>query len=189
MRESIARIGWAWTIALLLPFAIFTLSGAQEAAEEMAPVQYVGAKKCSICHKSAKQGRQFWIWQQSKHAMAWVTLVNPEAKALAAKLGIEDPQRSEKCLRCHTTAYGVPGIQKATTLKAEDGVGCEACHGPGSRYKTAKIMEDRALAIRNGLIVPDENVCRRCHNKQSPTYKKFVYSEFVKEIAHPVPKD
>ncbi len=114
-------------------------------------------------------------------------LATPEALKIAKAKGIDDPQKSEKCAKCHTTAYGADAKLLTATFKGEDGVGCEACHGPGSNYKTLKIMKDRALAVQNGLIVPDEKTCVKCHNAESPTYKKFVFAEFYKKIAHPVP--
>ena len=33
-----------------------------------------------------------------------------------------------------------------------------------------------------------EKECVKCHNEESPTYKKFVFAEKVKMVAHPVPK-
>ena len=29
---------------------------------------YVGAAKCKICHKTEKQGKQYPIWEEGKHA-------------------------------------------------------------------------------------------------------------------------
>jgi hypothetical protein len=135
-----------------------------------------------------KQGKQLAIWQASPHAKAWATLATPEAKKIAEGKKIADPQKSEKCAKCHTTGYGAAANLKAETFKVEDGVGCEACHGAGSNYKTMKIMKDKALAAQSGLITPDEKTCVKCHNAESPTHKKFVYAEFAKKIAHAIPK-
>ena len=46
---------------------------------------------------------------------------------------------------------------------AEIGVGCEACHGPGSDYFTWRIMKDPERATANGLWRPTREVCMRCH--------------------------
>ena len=195
MRESVIRIGWVVGIGLLcvMPFVILVLfavatsARAQEAPK--GPAQYVGVEKCAgVCHKSEKQGKQFVIWQGSPHAKAWAVLATPEALKIAKAKGIDDPQKSEKCARCHTTGYGVDAKLRAETFKVEDGIGCEACHGAGSNFKTMKIMKDKALAMQNGLILPDEKFCVKCHNAESPTYKKFVFAEFYKQIAHPIPK-
>jgi hypothetical protein len=41
--------------------------------------------------------------------------------------------------------------------------------------------------MKNGLILPTEEVCKTCHNEESPTYRPFNYEEKVKVIAHPDP--
>src|SRR3546814_17372798 len=43
---------------------------------------------------------------------------------IARNLGIGDPAKAQMCLGCHSTA----GTARA--VPAEDGVGCESCHGP-----------------------------------------------------------
>jgi hypothetical protein len=48
-------------------------------------------------------------------------------------------------------------------------------------------MKNRELAMKNGMILPTEEVCKTCHNPESPTYKPFVYAEKVAIIAHPDP--
>jgi hypothetical protein len=196
MKESVAKIGWVVGVGLLfvMPFVILVLFAVATSARAQdapkGPPQYMGVEKCAgVCHKTEKQGKQLAIWQESAHAKAWATLATPEAKEIAKKKGIEDPQKSEKCAKCHTTAYGADAKLLTATFKVEDGVGCETCHGPGSNYKTLKIMKDRALAVQNGMIVPDEKTCVKCHNAESPTHKKFVFAEAYKKIAHPVPKE
>jgi hypothetical protein len=158
--------------------------------EDAAPkAQYVGAETCAkFCHKTAKQGEQLKIWQESAHAKAYETLGTDAAKAIAKKQGIDDPQKSDKCLKCHTTAYGASADQLASTYSIEEGIGCERCHGPGSNYKKMGIMKDKEKAIAAGLIIPDEKVCVQCHNENSPTHKVFKYDEYFKKIAHMIPK-
>jgi hypothetical protein len=41
--------------------------------------------------------------------------------------------------------------------------------------------------MAKGLILPDEKVCKKCHNEQSPHYKGFNYKEYVAKIAHDDP--
>ena len=69
----------------------------------------------------------------------------------------------------------------------EEGVGCEACHGPGSLYKSRKIMKDKEASMKVGLIIPDEKTCIKCHNEESPTFKEFKYAEMLEKVAHPYP--
>lgn len=159
----------------------------------LAAPQYVGSDKCRMCHRKPEQGEQFGAWEKSDHAKAYATLATAEAKEVGKKVGVSDPQNDPKCLKCHTTGHGEPASAFDAKFDVAEGVGCEACHGPGSEYGKKKPME---AAMRGeideasiGLVVaPDEQQCKTCHNEESPTYKPFNYKEKVKEIAHPIPE-
>lgn len=133
---------------------------------------YVGAKKCKTCHKA-----EFKSWSETGHAKAWDLLSAEEQK---------DP----KCNGCHMTG---------TTAKdvVLTGVECEACHGAGADYKSAKIMSkkkwkadpeaQKKLALAAGLIMPDEKTCVKCHTKEgNPNFKEFKFEERAK-LVHPAP--
>lgn len=151
--------------------------------------EFVGAGKCALCHKTEKQGKQYQIWLDSAHANAYETLGKPGARELAATLGIEDPQKSGKCLRCHSTAYFF-GEQKVTeAIPVEEGVSCESCHGPGKDYLKLSVMKDRAASVAAGLAVAGEQTCLRCHNDTAPNVKAFHYDESLEKIRHPVLKE
>ena len=76
-------------------------------------------------------------------------------------------------------------------LSLEDGISCEACHGPGSEYRTItkmrKISTGELDKSEVGMIEADEKLCKTCHNKNSPTYKTFNFNKALKIIHHPVP--
>lgn len=150
--------------------------------------EFVGVSKCALCHKKPEKGEQFRIWQESKHAKAFETLGTPEAKAAAAKLGIDDPQTSGKCLKCHSTAYGFSELKVTEAIPVEEGISCESCHGPGKDYMKKSMMEDRDAAIGAGLAIPDENTCRKCHNEESPSFKVFDFKERWELIKHNIPE-
>lgn len=167
----------------LMIFMLSTVVMAEEAAH-----QYVGAAKCKICHKAEKKGDQYGKWEASKHSKAYEVLASEAAIAIGKDKGIENPQTSDQCLKCHVTAFGAAAEAKAESFDQTEGVGCEACHGPGSDYKKMSVMKDLAAAKDAGLIVPTEETCVTCHNEESPTYKEFKYAEFYKIIAHPDPE-
>jgi nitrate/TMAO reductase-like tetraheme cytochrome c subunit len=121
-----------------------SLATAAVAAE---PV-YMGAKFCRTCHSSADNDRHH-LWLQSAHASAFEVLKGVE------KI---DPE----CLSCHTTGYGKPSSEK-TTGKDLRGVQCEACHGPGSEYKSMRVMKDPESARENGLQEVTRDTCLGCH--------------------------
>lgn len=154
--------------------------------------KYVGAKTCMPCHMTPKSGAAYKIWQGTAHSKAFATLATPAALEIAKKKGIADPQKDEKCVKCHDTAFGAAAAQLAPTFKAGEGVGCEVCHGPGSDYKAMQVMKDidtgKIKGETVGLVKPDEKACVKCHNSESPTFKEFKFAEAVKKIAHPTPK-
>lgn len=151
---------------------------------------YIGAAKCGkMCHNSEKKGAQYTKWQQGPHAKAFKTLETDKAKEVAKKAGIEgDPQKTASCVKCHVTAHGVADERLESTFKKDKGVQCESCHGPGSEYKSFSVMKNKEKALAKGMIEPTKEVCTKCHNEESPTYKPFKYEERVKEIAHPNPQ-
>jgi hypothetical protein len=156
--------------------------------------QLVGAPACKICHQKEKDGDQWGIWEKSAHAKAFETLASDEAKKIAAEKGIDDPQAAPECLRCHTTHHflGMETVELAKRNKYEisEGVGCEVCHGPGSEYKSKKVMEDREAALAAGMQLHEgADHCLQCHNEESPTFKPFDFKERWAQIAHPIPEE
>jgi hypothetical protein len=119
-----------------------------------------------------------------------VTLTKSYTKAFAKKRGIDNPLTDWRCRKCHVTAFGVPAERLGAKYRDEDGVGCEACHGPGGDYFnkdhwTADPAQLRAMGFR---IYTDLNerdqMCRACHNQLSPTYKPFNVEAFSAAIRH-----
>ena len=141
---------------------------------------YVGAAKCKICHKSEKQGKQFLIWEESKHSKSFLALASEEVKA-----EVPDAPENPECLKCHS-----PFHEKAPELK-EEGITCEVCHGPGSAYKKLSIMKNREESIKNGLIIYDsaeaiKNQCLTCHEMAHD--KPYDFEAAWEKIKHQVPE-
>jgi len=134
---------------------------------------YVGINGCKMCHKGASKGEVFEKWEKTPHAKAFETL---KAKK---------EEKNPKCLECHVTGFGSTGYKVGDANAAKfEGVQCEACHGPGSAYKSLSIMKDKKQSMANGLIEPNEALCKKCHNPKSPTFKGFKFAEAVKKIDH-----
>jgi hypothetical protein len=108
-------------------------------------------------------------WLETKHAQS-MTALNAE------KGETKDP----KCVKCHVTGFGdTTAYTLANPNEEFANVGCEACHGPGSDYKSISVMKDREKAIAAGLVIPNEKTCRGCHNEESPTFKEFDYAKML----------
>lgn len=171
---------------------------------------YVGNSKCKICHKKVTAGEQFAKWEAGPHAKSFEVLKSEESAKIAADLGITAKAwKAPECLKCHTTGFGAGGYEVkcddfwkpaeddkagAKAVKRMQGlqdVGCEACHGAGSKYKSKKKMQaifaGELDGTTVGLTTIDEKTCTVCHNEESPTYKPFNYDEKIGEVSHPVP--
>jgi hypothetical protein len=178
-----------FSMLALLVLTVFTVGTIAQDKD----FKYVGVKNCKMCHSSKKSGEAYKIWEASAHAKAYLTLASEESKAIAKKMSIDDPQKSDQCLSCHTTGHGQAASKFEKTYTQEEGVSCEACHGAGSAYNTMKIMKQiTAGDVKGadyGLLQPNEANCKTCHNEKSPTFKGFDFNEYVAMIAHPTPKE
>jgi cytohesin len=145
--------------------------------------RYVGSETCLNCHSDS--GRAQGVpWMRSRHAHAYWRLGADWALFLARLRphyqDLDDPIDDERCHLCHVTAAQDPDALFAATYSKEEGVSCEACHGPGSLYVTTEVMSDREAFLANGGRIPDESTCRSCH-RNSDT---FDFDEMWPKIAH-----
>jgi hypothetical protein len=84
------------------------------------PAKVLGPDSCVKCHAGEQQQ-----WQLTPHYATFDTLHrNPEAKAIAAKLGLRSVKRNDECTKCHFTTQEVDGRNRVVA-----GVSCESCHG------------------------------------------------------------
>jgi hypothetical protein len=187
-------------VRLLLPACFCLLFLAASPETRATEFKYAGAKKCKSCHGKERIGNQYASWLDTKHAKAYETLASDKAREWAAEASVDDPQQSEKCVKCHVTAYDVAPERLGIKFVREDGVQCEGCHGAGNSYRKKKIMRDRDLAVEKGLVLQSEEICVECHNDESPAWDPerytladgtkvgFDYDQAVEEIAHAIPE-
>jgi len=152
-------------IAVIIVF-VFSLVYTEE-------FRFVSVSMCFVCHFGIKKGLVYEKWKETPHARAFATL-----KAVGE-------EKNPQCLVCHTTGFNAGGYEIGDIDgSAFEGVQCESCHGPGSVYKILAYMKDKKKALANGMIEPTEDVCRKCHNENSPTFKGFDYKKFTAAIDH-----
>lgn len=187
----------------LLPFV--TLESSTEAAPEPnvcllteasdaglpADPKFLGAKKCKSCHNDEATGSVYDKWEAGPHAKAFETLAGAEAKSIAKELGIEDPQKSDKCLKCHITGFGLDKEMFKKGFEVAQGVQCETCHGAGEEHfkvrfkeKMKKVETPAPIGEGETHSVRDPKFCLQCHNDESPTYKDFCFKEKMAKIEH-----
>lgn len=97
-----------------------------------------------------------------------------------------------KCGPCHMTAYSPEGhqdnLEGMIGTWAEDGIGCEECHGPGGTH----LQKQTAESI---TINRDPELCGKCHQRggigpQPPAKKGFIkHHEQINELKAGVHKD
>ena len=117
---------------------------------------YVGVNQCKMCHM-----KQYNVWKDTAHAKAFDVLKPAD-------------QAKPECIKCHITGDN----------KELKGVQCEACHGPGSEYKSFAVMKNVKEAEAKGLVPKPVNVCVKCHNKNSPNFKGFDFNTAWPKIKH-----
>jgi len=146
---------------------------------KVSPHQFKGVASCasSNCHggvaprnATAVLQNEYVTWSKhDKHSKAWQSLVTAEGKRIGAHLGISNPEREPWCLRCHSTFVADP-LLVAPEFRAEDGVGCESCHGAAGGYlrehTSAKSTHQNNVAL--GLVDLSDlkvraNNCVTCH--------------------------
>lgn len=99
--------------------------------------QYLGSQTCANCHRA-----QFEQWQTTQHAHAFADL---QAKKKDA---------TPECVQCHVVGYNkTGGFVGAETHSKLENVGCESCHGLGTRHDS--------FTKTSGKVA--EAVCTTCH--------------------------
>ena len=150
--------------------------------------RYVGSKICMECHTGPDRGQQDVLWMRSRHAHAYWRLGSDWALYLARLRphyqDLDDPLHDERCTLCHVTGSQDPNALYDASFRPQEGVSCEACHGPGSNYVTVEAMSDPDAFAAAGGRVPDESTCRSCHRNS----ENFDWHEMWPKIAHPRPQ-
>ena len=108
---------------------------AAPATQDSATAAYVGSSACLACHED-----MFSEWASTRHANAYSS---PIFQKDWIKMG-----QDASCLECHTTGYN-----PSNGSYAEEGVSCEACHGP---YQPTHPNEPEPFT-------PSAEICSKCH--------------------------
>jgi len=157
------------TVIVLLTCVILVLttyvSGGPADADPTAGADFVGAKSCKRCHY-----KQHKTWTKMKHSQAW-DLLQPKLEAPDQK-----DHDGRLCISCHVTGFGQAdrgGFKSVEESKHLLGVGCESCHGPGSKHVAAgdvlkKEKRKKFNADEPTFIVLRTTKCANCHNPHHP---------------------
>ncbi len=141
-------------LGLAIALSALALAAQQPATQTVPPApaplaepptgQYLGVASCasSGCHGSTHPlqttrvlQNEYYTWLRSdRHSGSYNVLFNPVSARIARNMRLQKkPYQEEVCLGCHSTS--VPARLIAGRVDAEDGVQCEACHGPASGWR------------------------------------------------------
>jgi hypothetical protein len=126
-------------------------------------LEYTGSASCKLCHIPSHK-YAYEKWSTKAHADAYATLVDVNSQY--------DPE----CIRCHVIGFeyqsGFISMQKTPHLKD---VGCENCHGPGSKHIQSLGREKTSLPKMD---------CTDCH---TPEHSGGYWEDekgYFKKIVH-----
>jgi hypothetical protein len=175
------RISYLFVIAALAIGATLFVYFTRDASVEQP--RYAGVERCVPCHASENSGAQYVVWQQGPHSDAFASLSGDSARAYLS----DNDAVIEDCLPCHTTLGRAPLNPQEQHINAQ-GVGCERCHGPGSRYAFFNVMGDSLEYLERGGVVGRLDDCYGCHVPQpdsAAVHCPFQTEDFVADSAWP----
>jgi predicted CXXCH cytochrome family protein len=131
-----------------------SLASPASAAPDPAPVLqdeggYRTSNACAGCHKDIHE-----TWSGSLHSQAFSSPIFQEDWV--------NQGSSDSCLECHTT-----GFDASTGTFAEEGVACEACHGPYQKEHPSTPMP----------VTPDYTLCARCHKTTTDEWQASKHGQ------------
>lgn len=142
------------------------------------PHQVKGTESCVKCHAAEVE-----VWKKTPHSRTFEELHRrPEAREIAAKLGVQSIKYDGRCVACHYTQQADPATESVSAIA---GISCESCHGAAENWidthhdyggpditrmsespehRRQRIADSVALGMRN----PDNvylvaQSCYRCH--------------------------
>jgi predicted CXXCH cytochrome family protein len=155
MKMSLQNLGKPVWITFSLVFAIclaigvaISLAQPVSAAPNPAPQSqdtgtgYAGSVTCAVCHEDTHE-----TWSNTLHSQAFSSPIFQEDWTKQGS--------AAACLECHHW------FDSKTGKYAEEGVTCEACHGPLQKGHPEKPMP----------VTPDYTLCARCHKTTTDEWR------------------
>lgn len=141
-----------FTLSLAISVSLSLSRNAVAAAPE-GPLQqlpgYAGSSSCSQCHENIHEATN-----GTRHAQAFSSPIFQRDWTELSK--------QTSCLECHTT-----GFDSATGGFTEEGVTCEACHGPFQPNHPTVPMS----------VTPNADLCSKCHKTTTDEWRASKHSE------------
>lgn len=130
-------------------------------SRQVADADFVGNAVCKVCHTEIHDEYSTGI-NETSNAHGQDFHNTPAGDLIDGRNGA--------CAPCHTTGFDEPSGYNANGLKNRDleGIGCEECHGPGSKHVVSQSEDDI-------VGMPDaRETCQTCHARR---YKEPLPSD------------
>ena len=137
-------------------------SGVRPAVEDPVQGGYVGSSACASCHDA-----EYKSWAGTPHAHAMDTLRKVQR------------HRVPTCVSCHVVGDADRSGYDTTSPDFRlENVGCEVCHGPGTRH----VASPRVV----GSIVrsPAPGICVECHSLEHSSLLLGRADEYFDKVRH-----
>ncbi|MEP6663175.1 MAG: cytochrome c family protein, partial [Verrucomicrobiota bacterium] len=158
--------------AFFFSFHPLLKTSAAENSYRADPAKILGAENCTECHASMVEA-----WKLTHHFDTFNTMHRrPEAKEIAAKMGMRRIKDESLCLKCHYTNKA----DENGKVTAISGISCESCHGAGkdwNKVHNAKDDPDRLVkAEKLGMLRPGNyyHVAANCFSCHTVPEEKLV---------------
>jgi len=124
-------------------------------------LEYTGSKSCKMCHVHEYEYEK---WSTKAHARAYATLVR------------EGSQYDPECIKCHVVGFNYESgfVSETQTPDLKD-VGCENCHGPGSKHISSIGAEPTTGPALD---------CIECHTPEHSGGFVGHENEYLEKIVH-----
>lgn len=125
------------------------VSAAEPDVPERQVGTYAGSQSCAKCHENIHSE-----WVDTRHAHAFSSPI--------FQRDWDELSQQTSCLQCHTT-----GFDPQSGEYSEEGVSCEACHGPFQPAHPAQPMS----------VTPDAELCSTCHETTTDEWHASVHGQ------------
>ena len=147
--------------------------------------------KSSSCHGGAGEKRsQYITWlRHDFHPRASAILLNARSTRIAETLGLGDAPSSVRCTVCHSPFQAVSQARLSATVRPDEGVSCESCHGAAGSWLRGHTRPDWTYATRVKAGMRDlrnlyvrANSCIACHQNLEHDLLKAGHPPLVFEL-------
>jgi hypothetical protein len=181
------RFSWQRAVA---GFVFCVTACAVAAPVELAKFTGLASCQSSLCHGGGVGKDQCAIWSTVDfHVRAYAILVTPRSRGITDALHGMTPALNDRCTVCHSPFQPLPNDRVTAAARTDEGVSCEACHGPASNWLRSHTRMDYTYAQRVASGMSDlrgaygrANTCVACHEYLDPALAKAGHPELIFEL-------